>query len=80
MGGPAHGLTQEEYEEKFGKRIAGLEERRRLLEKQVSDLQQDAIAGRHFKQLMRAVHENSLVKKEWERFMMTLRMTGYDKK
>lgn len=34
----------------------------------------------HFDVMMKAVNENVIVKAAWEKFMMTLRMTGYDGK
>jgi hypothetical protein len=77
-GGPGHGYTWEEFENKFGKRIAGLEEDRRQLIAQVAKLEREAAQGRHFKMLMDAVKSNPLVKKEWDRFLMTLRMVGMD--
>jgi hypothetical protein len=77
-GGPAHGYTWDEFNNKFGKRIADLEEVRRKLTAQVAKLDAEAAQGRHFKALMTAVNSNPLVKKEWERFMMTLRMVGMD--
>ena len=77
-GGPGHGLTWEEYHAKYGKRITELEGKVRILNREIENLTPDAIAGKHFKQLMRAVNENPLVQKEWGRFMMTLRMAGLD--
>lgn len=77
-GGPAHGCTWDEFNEKFGNRIAALEETRRELQRQVSKLEVQAAKGRDFEALLKAVKTNPLVKKEWERFMMTLRMVGMD--
>lgn len=71
-------FNQKDYEKKFGDRIAHLESEVRILRRKNEDLEIRARKGDHFTMLMRAVHENQLVKKEWERFMMSLRMTGYD--
>lgn len=77
-GGPGHGMTQQEYDEKYGKRIADLENTVRILRRQVEDLAPDAVAGKHFKQLMRAIQENPMAQQAWNRFMVTLRMVGMD--
>lgn len=77
-GGPGHGCTWEEFNEKFGRRIAALEETRRELQRQISKLEAEAAKGRDFEALLKAVKSNLLVKKEWDRFMMTLRMVGMD--
>lgn len=79
-GGPAHGMTQQEYDEKYGKRITQLEDTVRMLRREVEALAPDAEAGRHFKQLMRAINENPMTKKQWERLLVTMRMVGMDSK
>lgn len=79
-GGPAHGMTQTEYEEKYGRRISQLEDTVRMLRREVEALVPDAEAGKHFKQLMRAINENPMTKKQWERLLVTMRMVGMDSK
>lgn len=77
-GGPAHGMTQKEYEEKYGKRITQLEDTVRKQRREIETLLPDAEAGRHFKQLMRALDDNPMARQSWNRFMVTLRMVGMD--
>lgn len=79
-GGPGHGMTQKEYEEKYGKRITQLEDTVRMLRREVEALAPDAEAGIHFKQLMRAIQSNPLTKKHWDQLMMTMRLVGMDSK
>jgi hypothetical protein len=76
--GPAYGMTKEEHDAKFGRRIAQLEETRRKLERQIEALTPDAVAGKHFKVLMRAINENPMLTKQWEQMMMTMRLCGLD--
>ena len=46
-----------------------------LLEKKVDAAE---LKAQHFDIMMDAVRENETVKSSWDRFMMTLRITGYD--
>lgn len=72
-------FSQKDYEERFGRRIAQLTEEVRVLNRKIEDLEPRAKKGDHFTILLRAVEENQLVRKEWERFMASLRLCGYDK-
>lgn len=63
-------------------RVANLEEHVRqnkmrieLLTKRVEKSEPKA---EHFDILLGAIKDNALVKAAWDKFMMTLRMTGYD--
>lgn len=46
---------------------------------QVDKLSQEVEVGRAFLKMMKATHENTVVKGAWDKFMATLRLAGYDK-
>lgn len=62
--------------------VSRLQDDLRYLRKEVDRLEhlgeQYFEAGRDFKTMIKAVHENELVKSKWNDFVMTLRLTGYD--
>lgn len=64
--------------------VAQLNENCRMYRLKITALEKRVAAAEtkadHFDILISAVKENELVKAAWERFMMTLRMTGYDGK
>lgn len=38
------------------------------------------VKAEHFDVLLKAIEENEVVRGSWEKFMMTLRLAGYDKR
>lgn len=79
MSGAAHGLSWDDYYEKFGTRIARLEEEKRNLLSLNATLARDAQAGKDFKVLMQAINSNPTVKAQWDRVMVAMRLSGLDK-
>lgn len=63
-------------------RVANLESNCYQLKTQLADLNRRLAKAEpkanHFDVLLSAVKDNKLVKAQWDKFMMTLRMTGYD--
>lgn len=63
-------------------RVANLESNVRQLQNQLADyarrLNKSEPKAKHFDILLTAVKDNKLVKAQWDKFMMTLKMTGYD--
>lgn len=68
----------EEYRRKYADYIGQLNEQIRKLKEENAKLEEQAVTGKMFEVMMKAVHENPVVKGAWDKFMMTLRMTGYD--
>lgn len=68
----------EEYRRKYSDYIGKLNEQIRDLKAKNDELEAQVVTGRMFELMMKAVHENAVVKGAWDKFMMTLRMTGYD--
>lgn len=73
-----HTVVAEEYRKKYENYIADLRFTIEKLQKDNDKLSKQAVTGAAFEQMMKAVHENALVKASWDKFMMTLRMSGYD--
>ncbi len=69
--------------EKSQTRVAGLEETVRQLKMRIELLNKRIEAAepkaQHFDILIKAIKENSIVSGAWDKFMMALRIAGYDK-
>lgn len=71
-------VVAEEYRKKYEVYIGQLREENRKLKETINKMEVQVVTGQAFEQMMKATHENEVVKGSWDRFMMTLRMAGYD--
>lgn len=60
--------------------VANLKAQVARLEEENEHLSQQSIKAQHFDMMLDAVKENEVVRSAWDRFMVTLRMAGYDGK
>jgi len=65
-------------------RVANLEAHVRTLKEQMGDMNRRLSScepkAQHFDELLKAVKGNELVRAAWDKMMMTLRITGHDKR